>query len=138
MDSWKYPLRSEVEFCRRNRGLSFMMLKEIEVREIEVGVTTPSEIKETVEWFWSWQAADQKAFPSNVVSMDNEEIRISLYDVYRLAGQIKFSGSRVVARELETVMRDNIDEENRWQQHPVKMMIGNGFRQTLMISINLD
>ena len=138
MDSWKYPLRSELEFCRRNRGLSFMMLNEIEVREIEVGVTTPSDIRETVEWFWSWQDVDQKAFPSNVVSMDNEEIRISLYDVYRMIGRIEFSGSRVVARELETSIREDIDEEDRWQQLPVKMMIGNGFRQALMISINLD
>ena len=81
MDSWKYPLRSEVEFCRRNWGLSFTMLK-----EIEVGVTTSSEIKEIVECFWSWQAADQKVFPSNVVSMNNEKIRITLYDVYRMAG----------------------------------------------------
>ena len=65
--------------------------------------------------------------PSNVVSMDNEELKISLYEMYRMAGRIKFSGSRVVARELETSIRDDIDEEDRWQQLPVKMMIGNGF-----------
>ena len=29
-----------------------------------------------------------------------------------MAGRIKFSGSRVVARELETVIRDDIDEDD--------------------------
>ena len=114
-------------------------LEEIEVREIEVGITPVSEIIKIVDWFWSQQSKTLKMFPSNVVSKDNEELKISLYDVYRMAGRFSLMAiTRVIAKELETSIRESVDGEYRWQQLPVKMMIGNGFQEALMISINLD
>ena len=79
-------------------------LEEIEVREIEVGITPVSEIIKIVDWFWSQQSKTLKMFPSNVVSKDNEELKISLYDVYRMAGRFSLMAiTRVIAKELEKV-----------------------------------
>ena len=74
-------------------------LEEIEVREIEVGITPVSEIIKIVDWFWSQQSKTLKMFPSNVVSKDNEELKISLYDVYRMAGRFSLMAiTRVIAK----------------------------------------
>ena len=64
-------------------------------------------------------------------------MKISLYDVYRLVVRIPFSKPRMLAEELEDDIWFSIGEEDRWQQLPAKIMLGNGFRDALMISINL-
>ena len=52
------------------------MLHKVEVREIEVGVMSPAEIKLITKWFWEMRAKDELIFPTKVVSMDNEDLSI--------------------------------------------------------------
>ena len=47
---WKYPSADTIHGIQRNRGLSFQMLKDVEVREIVAGVSSSEEILETRNW----------------------------------------------------------------------------------------
>ena len=137
MECWQYPSKSEINSYQRNRGLSLNMLQEIEVKEVIVGETTPEHCKEIFSWFWSKHEKDQKLFPTAVCSMDNEEIKISLIDVYRMAGKIETVFPRKISDELRDHNLERIPED-RWMQLPVRVMIGNGFSYALMITIVLE
>jgi hypothetical protein len=99
-DTWSILPREEILAYQQNRGLSYKMLDEIQVKEIIVGVSSDEEIQEAVDWFWKNYRMDQDMFPSTVISMDCEEIKISLHDIYRLAGQMEFSpGMKIAPRK---------------------------------------
>ena len=138
MDAWKYPTREEISDFRRNRGLSLRMISEITVREIVVGSTSAPEILDIVSWFWVVWKKDQERYPSNVVSMDNEELPMTLYDIYRITGVIPCVQPRIKATDPEDDIRPEVSSEDRLMQFPVKVMLGNGFSWALMISVNLE
>ena len=47
---WKYPSADTINGIQRDRGLSFQMLKDVEVKEIIAGVSSPEEILEINLW----------------------------------------------------------------------------------------
>ena len=47
---WKYPSADTIHGIQRDRGLSFQMLKDVEVKEIIAGVSSPEEIREINLW----------------------------------------------------------------------------------------
>ena len=85
MSAWKYPAREEVNMFERNRGLAFKMLQTIDVREIVVGETSSTRIRETVDWFWNRWLYSQEKCPTQVVSLDNEQVQMTLYDMFRMS-----------------------------------------------------
>ena len=137
MECWQIPTRCEINKYQRTRGLSLRMIQEVEVKEIIIGETSPGKCKEIFSWFWENHRRDQKTLPTAVCSMDNEEIRISLVDVYRMAGKIGSTFPRKIADNLVDHDLLNIPED-RWMQLPVRVMIGNGITYALMITIALD
>ena len=134
-DDWNLPGRAEVDFWSYNRGLTKDILNQVEVREIVVGFSTDEEIDEITSWFWDKYAIDQKILPTNVVSMDVEEIKVTLYDTLRIAGRLPFKKGQVMSRKEEPQIHGQ--PEDRLQQLPVKVMIGNGLNHALMVSLDL-
>ena len=51
------------------------------VKEIIVGETSDEEIRSITSWMWDQWEKDQQMNPTQIMSLDNEEIRISLYDI---------------------------------------------------------
>ena len=135
-DDWKYPHREQIEFIQRNRGLTLDILEQVEVREIIAGITSESEIAESISWLWGHYYRDKKICPTGVISMDVEEIQCTLYDVYRMSGRMKFTSGRVLSTEPGPGVEDEV--EDRPVNIPVKIMIGNGLDHALMISLGLD
>ena len=70
---WKYPSANTIHGIQRNRGLSYQMLGDVEVREIVDGVSSPEEILETRKWMEEQHAKDQAILPTSVVSMEVED-----------------------------------------------------------------
>ena len=135
VDDWKLPSQGQLEDFRKDRGLSMGMLNQVEVREIVVGSTDEKEIKDTLGWFWEKYYEDQSTFPTNTVSMDVEQHQSTLYETFRMAGRLKFKAGRLMSCKLEKTIDG--EPEDRPQQIPVKIMIGNGIRYALMISLNV-
>ena len=138
MDAWKYPTCEEVNLFERARGLSMKMLDEVEVRVIVVEKTSPERIKETIEWFWEKWLDSQEKCPTQIVSLDNEQVSVTLYDMYRMAGKIEISGNQRRSRDKEPRGSQDVIEDDRFIPLPAKIMLGDGFRFCLIISINLD
>ena len=136
MDSWKYPAREEVNMFERGRGLSLKMIQEVEVQEIIVGETSPEHIKEIVEWFWEKWLYTQEKCPTQVVSLDNEQVSLTLYDVWRMSGKLEMAGNRRRSKDKERTRAAM--EEDRFIPVPAKIMLGDGFRFCLIISIILE
>ena len=113
------------------------MLEDVEVREIITGVTKPDEIKSIVKWFWHQHGKDQALFPTKTISMDAEDVQVSLYDCYRLAGKISFTPGSRLQDSLDPNRIQNAPED-RWQSLPVRIMIGNGVSYSLQIKLNLE
>ena len=85
---WKYPSADTIHRIQRNRGLSFQMLKDIEVKEIIAGVSSPDKILEIRHWMEEQHAKDQSILPTRVVSMDVEELRVTHYDWMKMTGEL--------------------------------------------------
>ena len=134
-DDWNLPGRAEVDFWSHERGITMDILDQVEVKEIIVGRSTEHEIEEITSWFWNKYALDQKILPTNVVSMDVEEIKVTLYDTLRIAGWIPFKKGQLMSRKEEAQIQGQ--PEDRMQQLPVKVMIGNGLNHALMVSLDL-
>ena len=134
-DDWNLPGRAEVDFWSHERGISMAMLNQVEVREIVVGYSSEQEIEDITSWFWDQYALDQKILPTHVVSMDVEEIKVTYYDTLRIAGRIPFKKGQLMSRKEETQIHGQL--EDRMQQLPVKVMIGNGLNHALMVSLDL-
>ena len=136
-ESWKYPPKEEIKFYQKARSLSYNMLEDVVVKEIVVGVTTEAEIKAVASWMWDQWEKDQRMNPTQIMSLDNEEIQINLYDVYRLAGRIECKYPQVASKTEEKEQRPGLPED-RPCQLPTKIMFGNGMSYCVIISINLE
>ena len=77
---WKYPSANTIHGIQKDTGLSFQMLKDVEVKEIIAGVSSPEEILEIKLWMEDQHTKDQAILPTRVVSMDVEELRVTHYD----------------------------------------------------------
>ena len=138
MDAWKYPTREEVNLFQRSRGLSYTMLREVEVREIEVQGSSAEQIEETVEWFWSKWVESQEKCPTQVVSLDNEQVQMTLYDMMRMAGKLELKKGKRISKRKEPKGSQDVLEEDRFIPLPAKIMLGDGVRFCLIISIILE
>ena len=136
-ECWQFPLKSEINEYQRIRGLSLDMLLEVEVTEIIIGETSPDQCKQIFSWFWERHEQYQKLFPTSVCLMYNDEIKISLVDVYRMAGKIQTVFLRRISDDLQDHNLERIPEDI-WMQLPVRVMIGNGISYALMITIALE
>ena len=119
--SWKFPRHEDICFLLGNQGLSWDMLRQVEVKEIVVGV---SDILNILAWFWDCWRISQHRYQNNAVFMDNEEVSIPLNDVYRMAGFIDCPDPVPSAEEPELELYSRMTKENRWRQLPAKIMIG--------------
>lgn len=137
LETWKLPPREEISLYQRARGLSYSMLDNIRVEEILVGESSNNQISEKIEFFWDSWCKDQKMLPTQTVSMDNEEIRITLFDVYRLAGKLECKFPRLASDKVEDRFYPGIPED-RWMQLPVRLMVGNGLSWALMITMRIE
>ena len=138
MDAWKYPKRQEINLFERGRGLYMKMLDEVEVRVIVVGKTSPERIQDCVEWFWDKWLNTQETCPTQVVSLDNEQVSLTLYDMYRMAGKIEMTGRTKRSKQKERTGSQDVMEEDRFIPLPAKIMLGDGVRFCLIISVNLE
>ena len=77
---WKYPSSATIHGIQANQGLSYQMLKDVEVKKIVTGISSPEEILEIRKWMGIQQANDQVILPMGVVSMEVEEVRVTHYD----------------------------------------------------------
>ena len=85
---WKYPSTDTIHGIQKNRGLSYQMLGDVEVKEIVAGVSSPEEILEIRKWMETQHAKDQAILPTGVVSMDIEELRVTHYDWMKMTGEL--------------------------------------------------
>ena len=138
MDAWKYPTREEINLFQRSRGLAYTMIEEVEVREIKVGKSSPSQIAESVEWFWNNWVATQEKCPTQVVSLDNEQVSMTLYDMMRMAGKLDLEKGKRISKKKEPKGSTNAEEEDRFVPLPAKIMLGDGVRFCLIISTVLE
>ena len=136
-ETWKYPPKEEIRFYQKARSISYNLLEDVIVKEIVVGKTPDEEIKSIATWMWDQWEKDQRMNPTQIMSLDNEEIQITLYDVYRLAGKIECKNPRVANKTEEREQRPGLPED-RPCQLPAKIMFGNGLSYCVIISINLE
>ena len=138
MDAWKYPPREEVCRYERTRGLTYQILQEVKVQEIVVGRSSKEKIEEVVKFFWTNWEADQQSYPTQTVSLDTEQVQITLYDVYRMNGKLPCPEPRKRSYKPQDLRHPNLEIDDRPIQAPAKIMIGNGFNYAVMISIDWD
>ena len=104
------------------------MLKDVEVREIISGVSSPEEILEINLWMQDQYPKDQAILPTRVVSMDVEELRVTHYDWMRMTGELPMTTrSELLKTHLA---RDQISgfNDDKWKQLPCLNMIGKEVR----------
>ena len=121
----KYPFSNTIHGIQANRGLSYQMLEDVEVKEIIAGISSPEEILEIRKWMEIQQAKDQSILPTGVVSMDVEKVRVTHYDWMRMTGDLLMTTR---SEPLKTYLaKDRISgfNENKWKQLPSLIMIGN-------------
>ena len=101
---WKYPRLEDLRYYQTNRGLTFSVLEEVEVREIICGISTQDEIEKFHEWITEKHIENQNKFDSGVISMNVEDVKASYYDVMRMAGEI------VISKPGTQIFKSKIDE----------------------------
>ena len=137
IESWKYPPAEEIKFYQKARNLNYKLLDDVVVKEIIVGETPEEEIRSVTSWLWDQWEKDQRMNPTQIISLDNEEIQITLYDIYRLAGVIECKLPLVASKKEEMIKRPGLPED-RPCQLPTKIMFGNGLSYCMIISIKLE
>ena len=134
---WRFPRLDLLKEFQKDRGLSYNMLQECVVKEIVVGKSSPSEIKEISEWMNAMHERDQVSLPCSAISLDVEDQQTLLYDVYRMSGKLEFTEKKkVLATTLEKIIRPGLPKD-KWRQVPAKIMFGNGCTWTVIISVDL-
>ena len=114
------------------------MLKEVEVKEIIAGVSSPEDILEIKHWMQELYATDQAILPTRVVSLDVEEIHVTHYDWMKMTGELPMTTRSELLKT--TLAKDRISgfNDDKWKQLPSLIMIGNGTSWALMISLDLE
>ena len=129
-DSWNVTKKHGLEFLfaefQRNRGIGKEMLVSCEVREIIAGRTPGEEVVEIKAWMMAKYRESEDRHSTGVVSFDIEEVpmRRTEYDNF-LAGRFEgdvFSFNTKVGGY-------------KCGQLPVKVMIGDGYKWAVMITI---
>ena len=78
------------------------MLEDVEVREIMCKVSSTEEITRFHEWIMERHLENQSTFDTCVISRDVEDVKVSYYNVMRMAGQIVIScKSQTFQRHLD-------------------------------------
>ena len=115
------------------------MLKDVEVKEIIAGVSSPEEILEIKLWMEEQHTKDQAILPTRVVSMDVEKIRVTHYDWMRMTGELPMT-TRCEPLKTSLARTGYLDLTKifKWKQLPCLIMIGNGTSWALMISLDLE
>ena len=139
---WIYPSRSVLKFYQENRALSLDMLEQVETKEITIGKSTTEEVLECHEWIKKRYETDQLVFPTGVIAMDVEEIKLSRMDELRLLGIIPIEKHPHIAADKLIDCEDRLPSmskgPDKWRQIPVRIMIGNGVSWTFQIRLNLE
>ena len=78
LESWKYSPGEEIKFYQKARNLNHKLLDDVIVKEIIVGETSDEDIRSIVSWLWDQWEKDQRMNPTQIISLDNEEIQINL------------------------------------------------------------
>ena len=131
IDAYKYPPIDEIKLFQNNRGLdpdSFTVTPDtvVPVREIKVGLTSDKEIADVWDFYKEMMAVEKKIYPSGVVSLDVEEIKITGTDLCNLISNI---GSK---NPIQT--NPTLPPGDKWCQFPVKILIGSGLRFMIIVS----
>ena len=85
---WKYPNQKNLKTYQDNKGLTFSVIKKVEVREIVCGESTVEDIEKFHEWMMKKHLENQDEFDTGVISMDVEDVKASYFDIMRMAGEI--------------------------------------------------
>ena len=114
------------------------MTDHVEIRKIIVGVSKPDNLRNDFSWFWNWWRESQARYPTNVISMDSEEVSATLYNVYRIAGYIECPDPVPFSDKPDLELYPGFKAEDRWKQLPAKIMIGDGIMFMLFISLEFQ
>lgn len=131
-DAYKVPSLDEIKLFQKNRGLDFLshkpvsLAEPIPVKELVVGVSTDEEILEVWQWFDKQYATDQKIYPSGVISLDVEEIKIRNSDKNLILSSVGSSDPVTTGNQLAP--------NDRWYQWPAKILLGNGLRYMVVVT----
>ena len=133
---WKYPSLKSLREYQDNKGLTFSVLREVEVGEIICGVSTQEEIEKFHEWITEKNLRNQDEFDTGAISMDVEDVKASYNDIMRMAGKIVISnpGSQIFKKKVDDRAVPGISEDC-WKQMPGKVMFGDGLSWTAIISL---
>ena len=88
-------------------------MDDVAVREIICEISLTEDIRKFHEWTMEKHLENQSLFDSGVILMDVEDVKVSYYDVMRMAGKI------VISRESQSFQR-HLDDR------PGKIMFGDG------------
>ena len=140
-DSWRYPSKEDLDDWRENRGFTANYPSKVDVREIVAGVTPEEEIVKFAEWIESKIQDDNRQMPTNVISLDVEEIPITNFDYIRM-GMPQYIGKEIhLTRKLGEYTEEEKelfeDRQDFNMNLPVKVMFGNGHSWAALISIPL-
>ena len=136
IDGWKYPCLTELEKYQENRSLTYKVDAEVEVREIICGVSSEEECRSAHRWLRDMYHKDQDSFPSRIVSLDVEDVKVTFFDTLRMSGDLSVKAGQRIAREKDRNRIPGIEKDS-WKQIPGKIMIGNGLTWMFVISLNL-
>ena len=123
---WKYPRLQDFRTFQQKQGLTYSVLDEVKVREITCGVSSTEEIQKFHKWTTEKHLENQNSFDSGVISMDVEDIKVSYYDVKRMAGKIVISRA---SQSFQTLLDNSLVSgllEDSWKQTPGKIMFSDG------------
>ena len=140
--AWKYPSKETLNVWSSKRAVSWESLTDVDIREVYIGTSTESEVEDFTVWVKSQHEKNQKEFPTEILSFDVEEIRISRFDYTRIVSKEYQGKSIILAKELnivpkkdEEMMRGKID---RWTNLPTKIMFGDGVSWLALISFPIE
>ena len=114
------------------------MLGDVEVKEIIAGKSSPKGILEIRKWMEAHQAKDQSIFPTGVVSLDVKEVWVMHYDWMKMTGELLMTTRSEPLKTYLAKVRISGFNEDKWEQLPTLIMIGNGTSWALMISLDLE
>ena len=93
-----------------SRVLSYDTIQECETREIVVGESSTSEITQFIDWLVTMTERDKVSFPCYGAALSVETLDILLSDIYRMAGLLPMSYSKMIC---SGILQDENLEENR-------------------------
>ena len=139
-DSWDFPCQKDLDIWKDRRGVSKQWKDEVEVWEFVIGVDSEDNLAEFRSWVEGNITADIRAMPTSVLSLDIEEIKVTMYDLLRMSSSIY----RDTVIDLHEDLLEVPDQEtmlqhikNKWENIPAKIMFGNGITWCAMISFDI-